>query len=378
VTEIHGTCDERFTAVRDAFATNFDNGLDVGASAAVYLDGEPLVDIWAGTINDGAAWERDTIINVWSTTKTMTALSALLLADRGELDFNAPVAKYWPAFATAGKSGVEVRHLMGHTAGLPGWQEPLKPEDLYDWDLVCDRLAQQAPWWEPGTASGYHALTQGNLVGEVIRRITGVSVGTFFAKELAGPLEADFHIGLGPEHDHRVARVIAPPPLAMPEGMDIGPDSIVARTLGNPGLRAEQSWEEGWRRAEIPAGGGHGNARSVGAVQRLLACRGEVAGRRLMSEAGCLRVLEEQSNGTDLVLGVPIRFGLGYGLIMPELPLSPNEHACFWGGWGGSLVVVDMDARMVVTYVMNKMGEGTLGDIRGGSILAAAYASLEK
>jgi CubicO group peptidase (beta-lactamase class C family) len=377
--QINGTCDERFTAVKGAFAGNFDRGLDVGASVCVSIDGEPVVDLWGGT-TDGTVdqpgtvpWERDTITNVWSTTKTMTNLCALVLADHEEIDLHAPVARYWPEFAAAGKGGVEVRHLLAHTAGLPGWTEPMKPEDLYDWELATERLAQQAPWWEPGTASGYHAITQGYLVGEVVRRVTGTSVGSFFAKELAGPRGADFHIGLAPQHDSRVARVIPPPPLPL-DGID--PTSIPMRTLSNPPLSAEQSWEEAWRRAEIPAAGGHGNARSVAAVQSVLACGGEVGGHRFMSERGCEAVFEPQSSNVDLVLGVPLSFGMGYGLITDETPLSTNRRSVFWGGWGGSIVVVDLENRMVVSYVMNRMGEGTVGDERGVNIIFAAYGAL--
>jgi CubicO group peptidase (beta-lactamase class C family) len=305
----------------------------------------------------------------------MTALCALLLVDRGELDVHAPVARYWPEFKAAGKEAVTVAHLMSHTAGLSGWQEPMAPEDLYDWDLSCRRLAEQEPWWEPGTASGYHAVTQGYLVGEVVRRIDGRTVGRFFAEEVAGPLGADFHIGLPGEHDHRVARVIAPPPLDEQfAGAD--PDSIALRTLSNPKLSAEQSWDEAWRRAEIPAAGGHGNARSVARVQSVLACGGELDGIRLLSPAGCEVPLEQQSDGTDLVLGAPLRFGLGYGLMSPEVPLSPNPRAYFWGGWGGSLCVVDLDARLCLAYVMNRMGEGTMGDLRAVNLLFAAYAAL--
>jgi CubicO group peptidase (beta-lactamase class C family) len=371
--EIQGTCDDRFAAVRDALAANLDSGQDVGASVAVVLDGEPVVDIWGGVIDDqGTPWAGDTIINVYSTTKTMLGLCALMLADRGELDFHAPVARYWPEFKAEGKEAIEVRHLLGHTAGLAGWDEPMTVEDLYDWDLCCSRLAAQAPWWEPGTASGYHALTEGYLVGEVVRRITGDTLGTFFAREVAGPLGADFHIGTGPEHDARVARVIPPPPIELPAD----PASVAVRTLSNPRLTAEESWTEPWRRAEVPAANGHGNARSVARLQSVLACGGEVGDVRLLSGTGCDAVFQEQAYGTDLVLGVPMRLGIGYGLNSAEMPLSPNPRTCFWGGWGGSLAVVDLDARMVVSYVMNRMGEGTTGDMRGAAVVMATHMSL--
>lgn len=372
--EISGECAERFEPVREAFAANFDQGLDVGASVAVYLDGEPVVDLWGGyqDAEKTVAWERDTIINVWSTTKTMTALCALMLADQGELDFHDPVAKYWPEFAAAGKEGIEVRHLMSHTAGLSGWSEPMATEDLFDWEKATSLLAAQEPWWEPGSASGYHAVTQGYLVGEVIRRVSGRSVGTFFAQEVAGPLGADFFIGTPAEADDRVALVI--PPAEMPSIADFAPDSIAVRTFANPPLDATASWSLPWRRAEIPAAGGHGNARSVAAVHSVLACGGEARGVRLLSEAGCERVFEEQSNGQDLVLGVPIRFGMGFGLSGEMMPGGPRT--CFWGGWGGSLVVIDLDARVSIAYVMNRMESGLVGDMRGASVMLAAVGAL--
>jgi CubicO group peptidase (beta-lactamase class C family) len=373
--DIQGTVETGFEGVRDALAANLDSGADVGASVAVMVDGRSVVDIWGGHLDEARTqpWEADTIINVWSTTKTMAALCALMLADRGELDLHAPVARYWPEFKEGGKEGVEVAHVLSHTAGLSGWQEPMQPEDLYDWEKATSLLAAQEPWWEPGTASGYHAITQGYLVGEVVRRITGTSIGSFFASEVAGPLGADFHIGTGPEHDARVARVIPPPPLAL-DGLD--PTSIAVRTLVNPPLSAEQSWEVAWRRAEIPAAGGHGNARSVAAIQGALALGGEINGVRLLSEAGCEAVLEEMSYGPDLVLMLPLRFGMGYGLTSKDTPLGPNPRTFFWGGWGGSLVIIDMDARVVIAYVMNKMGEGTVGDFRGAGIAFATFAGL--
>ncbi|MGE0540137.1 MAG: serine hydrolase domain-containing protein [Dehalococcoidia bacterium] len=375
MTEIQGACDERFAAVGAAMAQNFQQGLDVGASVAVTVDGELVVDLWGGHVDAAQSipWERDTITNVWSTTKTMTALCALMLADRGAIDLHAPVARYWPEFAAGGKERVEVRHLLGHTSGLSGWQEPITVETLYDWERATSLLAAQAPWWEPGSASGYHAVSQGYLVGEVIRRAIGQTVGQFFAAELAGPLGADFHIGLASSEFGRVANVIPPPPLPLGEA---DPASVAMKTLTNPLLDAAVAWTEDWRRAEIPAANGHGNARSVATVQSVLACGGEVRGRRFLSADGCAAVFEQQAEGTDLVLGVPIRFGMGYGLSSPEMPISPSERSCFWGGWGGSLIVVDLDARMTVAYVMNKMGEGTLGDTRGAGIVAAAYASL--
>jgi CubicO group peptidase (beta-lactamase class C family) len=375
--EIHGTCDERFKGVRDVLAASIDRGTDAGASVAVTIEGEFVVDIWGGTLDAGGQepWERDTITNVWSISKTMTSLCALMLADAGELDTNAPVSRYWPEFAAGGKGDrVLVRHVLGHTAGLSGWAEPLTVDDLYDWDKATSLLAAQEPWWEPGTASGYHAVTQGFLIGEVVRRITGQTIGEFFREKVAKPLGADFHIGLDPSEFARVGNVIPPPPLD--EAIISGASELAVRSLGNPLLDGSESWTEAWRRAEIPAANGHGNARSVAAVQAVMANGGEVGGVRLLSAAGCERVLEEQAYGTDLVLGSPVRFGLGFGLPSAELPISATGRACFWGGWGGSVVLVDMDAHMSFAYVMNRMEQGIVGDDRGFGLGLAVYLAL--
>jgi CubicO group peptidase (beta-lactamase class C family) len=372
--EVQGKCDDRFSAVQRAFEDNFDRGLDVGASVAVAVDGEMVVDLWGGYADEARTtpWERDTITNVWSSTKTVTALCALILHDRGELDVDAPVARYWPEFAANGKDGVLVRHLMSHTAGLSGWEEPVTFEDICDWEKATSLLAAQAPWWEPGSGSGYHALTQGYLVGEVVRRVTGESLGTFLAKEVAGPVGADFHVGLGPEHFGRVANVIPPPPFPEPEN----PSEILLKTFSNPVLDATWAWRPEWRQAESPAANGHGNARSLAQIHAVLACGGEANGVRFLSPATCDVIFREQARGIDLVLGIPLRHGIGFGLVGEEAPLSPNARTCYWGGWGGSVVVIDLDARMVVTYMMNRMGEGTVGDERGLNLLLGAYASL--
>jgi CubicO group peptidase (beta-lactamase class C family) len=371
--EILGEFDQRFARVAEALARSLDDGLDVGASVAVVLDGEVVVDIWGGKkdLTDGGAWDRDTIVNVFSTTKTMTALCALILADRGELDFHAPVARYWPEFAQAGKERIEVREVLGHTSGLSGWEQPLAPEELADWDRCTSLLAAQAPWWEPGTESGYHAVTQGYLIGEIIRRITGLSLGQFFKETVADPLGADFHIGLPPEADARVAPLIPPPPADLSQ---LGLSELAVRTLTNPQITGALTAEEWWQRAEIPAANGHGNARSVAAIQSIVACGGEARGTRLLSEQGLAPIFEEQSNGRDLVLNVPLRFGIGFGLASETMPMGPRS--CAWGGYGGSLVVNDLDARVTVAYVMNRMEAGVIGDARGASMVTATAGAL--
>ena len=374
--DIHGFCDDQFAQVGERFAANFDEG-DVGASVALSVEGEIVVDLWGGHCDrDGQVpWQQDTIVNVYSTTKSMAAMSALLLADRGELDLYAPVSQYWPEFAQNGKDKVEVRHFMSHSAGLSGMDEPMQGDDVYDWDKMVTALAAQAPWWEPGTASGYHALTQGHLIGEVVRRISGRSIGKFFAEEIAGPLDADFHIGTDEAHFHRIGELITPEGgLPGSEGQD--PDGIAARTFRNPGIDARASRTPGWRKAEIPAANGHGNARSVVRAQTPMANGGSAFGVDLMSAQGAQRIFDIQMNGKDLVLGVPITFGMGYGISSDIMPMGPNKNIGYWGGWGGSTIVVDQDAHLCASYVMNKMFPGVLGDTRGFKLLQAAYGSL--
>ncbi|WP_367318938.1 serine hydrolase domain-containing protein [Streptomyces sp. HUAS ZL42] len=361
--EVQGSYDELFTAVPNALAALLDAG-DTGASVAVFVDGEPVVDVWGGFADADRTipWRRDTIVNVWSVTKTMTALCALILADRGELDLGAPVARYWPEFAAAGKEKVLVRHLLAHTAGLPDWGGPVTAEDLYDWPSATARLAARAPQWEPGTAAGYHSLTQGFLVGEVLRRITGRSVGDFLAEEVTGPLGADFHIGLSAEHDSRVAPSV-PPPAHDEDYATSAPGAAQATPATGAGIRVRDGNSVAWRRAQIPAASGFGNARSVALVQSVMACGGAVGGVRLLSRAGSERAWEEQFHGEDRILGIPMRYGLGYGLFGTTYG---------WGGWGGSLVMIEPDSRMVVAYVTNQILEAA-NDTRGLEVVMAAY-----
>jgi CubicO group peptidase (beta-lactamase class C family) len=370
--EVQGVVAPGFEPVRDAFAANFASGGEVGACFTATLKDETVVDIWAGHADAAATrpWQHDSIINVYSTTKTMCALTALLLADRGELDFAKPVAHYWPEFAANGKADVTVAHLMSHSAGLSGFKEAVTTQDLYDWEKICGLLAAQEPYWAPGTAPGYHALTQGYLVGEVVRRIAGVSLGTLFRTEIAAPLGADFHIGLPESEDGRCAELIPPPP-----GKGIGAVSqswLTQNMANNPAVNPLETRTRAWRAAEIPAANGHGNARSVALVQTLMANGGVANGKRILSEAGVRRALESQVQGMDLVLAIPVHFGLGYGLPGGMMPF-PNPNSVFWGGYGGSLVIADMDARLCMAYVMNRMAPTTTGDLRAASIAAACW-----
>jgi CubicO group peptidase (beta-lactamase class C family) len=372
---VEGFTLDRYAPVRAAFEANLASDAEVGASFCATVEGETVVDLWGGFADAAKTrpWRKDTLVNVYSTTKTMTALCALILADRGELDFDAPVARYWPEFAANGKTDIKASHLMSHAAGLSGWKEPITTEDLYDWDKATALLAAQAPLWPPGSQSGYHAITQGYLVGEVVRRITGRSLGTFFREEIAEPLGADFHIGLPASEDDRVAELIPPPPgQAAGDGQQ---SEIQALTLNNPGIDVSATRTRAWRGAEIPAAGGTGNARSIAEIHAILANGGVAKGRRFLSEAGCRKALELQIEGEDLIFAGPARFGMGFGLAGGMIPL-PNPNSIFWGGYGGSLVIIDMDARTTFGYAMNKMAGTTTGDTRAYGLAMAMWSVL--
>jgi CubicO group peptidase (beta-lactamase class C family) len=373
--DIQGVCADQFGAVRTALERNLDSGEELGASLVLDIDGDIVIDMWGGFTDQARTipWTEHTITNVWSSTKTVTSLAALMLADRGELDVDAPVAKYWPEFGARDKQDILVRQLMSHSSGVSGLDQPARVEDLYDWSAATSRMAGQAPWWEPGTASGYHALNYGHLVGEVVRRISGKTLKQFVADEIAGPLGADFQIGAAESDWGRIADVVPPPPL--PFDLDaLGPDSPAVKTLTGPVAAAEEANTPGWRRADIGAANGHGNARSVSRVMSVVARGGQVDGVRLLSGDTIDLIFREQLNGIDLVLGLPLRWGIGYGLPRLDiLPWIPDEKICYWGGWGGSMIVMDVGRRMTISYMMNKMGPGIIGSSRSAEYGQAIY-----
>jgi CubicO group peptidase (beta-lactamase class C family) len=351
------------------------------------VDGETVVDLWAGSADKAGTrpWERDTIVNVYSTTKGMTAICAHRLVDQGLLDLDAPVAKYWPEFAQAGKEALPVRYLLSHRAGLPAIKAPLPKGSMYRWDTMTAALAAQEPWWEPGTKHGYHALTFGWLVGEVVRRVSGKSLGRYFRDEIAEPLGLDFHIGLAAEHDARTADMVPSPPPAP------GERNLMAEFLGDPESATFKAFvnppdliEPGavntreWRAAEIPAGNGHGNGRALARVYGALARGGELEGVRVLSPGAIERAIEEQSNGPDAILaGFPTRLGLGFFLTMADFPLGPNARAFGHAGAGGSLGYADLDAKVGFGYAMNQMAPSVAEvDPRVKSLIDGVYRAL--
>ncbi|MFB8754050.1 serine hydrolase domain-containing protein [Streptomyces nigra] len=381
---VHGHCDPRFEAVRTAFEANFRERGELGAAVAVTVGGETVVDLWGGWA-DGARsrpWERDTLVNVWSTTKGPTALCAHILADRGLLDLDAPVAFSWPEFAAAGKEEVLVRHLLAHRAGLSGLREPHTLQDLYDWELTTRRLAATEPWWAPGTRSGYHALTYGFLVGEVVRRVSGLRPAAFLEREVTGPLGVDFTIGLPEKESGRAAELVQPPAGASgerPAALAALPPAALA-ALANPAVGADQANTPAWRAAEIPAANGHGTARAVAALYGIFAGGGSYGGRRILSPEAAERVREGQGRCRDLVLGAGLgqetEIGLGLWLSGPNGSYGPNPRAFGHDGFGGSCGLADPEAGVSLGYVMNRMGPHIADDPRKMSLVDAVYASL--
>jgi CubicO group peptidase (beta-lactamase class C family) len=373
--DLQGTCDPRFDAVREALQRNVDSGEELGASLVLDIDGEKVIDLWGGFRDEARTtpWDEHTIVNVWSSTKTVTALAALVLVERGQLDVHAPVSRYWPEFGANGKQDVEVRHLLSHTSGVSGLEQPAAVEDLYDAEGAAARFAAQPPWWKPGSASGYHAANYGHLIGELVRRVDGRGLKQFVAEEMAGPLGADFQIGAAESDADRIAPVIPPPPLPF----DLAPDSPAAKTFGGPAMTAEYANTPDWRRADMGGLNGHGNARSVARLLSVVARGGEVDGVRLLSPGTIDLIFDEQARGVDLVLGVPLRWGIGFGLPqLDTLPWIPDERICFWGGWGGSMIVMDLGRRMTISYMMNRMAPGIIGSERSAAYGRAIFAAV--
>ena len=384
---IQGECDPRFERVRRVFAENFDQRGEVGAAIAATVDGRPVVDLWGGFADSARTrpWQRDTIVNVWSTTKGLCAICAHRLADQGKLDFEAPVAQYWPEFAAAGKANLPVKYLLNHKAGMAAIRVPLKHDDIFDWAKVTAELARQEPWWEPGTKHGYHAITFGWLVGEVVRRISGKSLGTYFRDEIAGPLGAEAYIGVPAALDSRIAETIGAPPGKPGEPnalLDLtkDPTSVSANAIANPPtmLAPATTNSRAWRGAEIPGANGHANARALARIYGSLASDGKPDGIKLFESRELPRCYTEQSKGKDEVLKFTTRFGLGFMLSLPGVQYGPNPHSFGHPGAGGSLGFADPDGRVGFGYVMNQMGPATsvLLDPRCAVLIDAVYASL--
>jgi CubicO group peptidase (beta-lactamase class C family) len=379
MTQVQGTCHPAFSSLKAIFEENLASGEELGADICVNINGETVVDLWGGHADVARTkpWTQDTIAPVWSVSKIITNLSALLLIDRGQLDPYAKVAQYWPEFAADGKQDIEVRHVLSHTAGLPAWDPPLSRDEYYNTPLATEKLIQQQPWWTPGTASGYHLTSQGYLVGELVRRVSGKSLTQFIRDELATPLDADFQLGVAEKDWPRTADIVPPPPIDMPA---LDPQSIPARAFRGTLADATACMTPEFRSAEQGASGGFGNARAINRIASVVTLGGSANGKRFLSPQTIDLIFQEQVSGADLVLGLFFRFGMGMGLPAPEnkaLEWMPQGKVCFWGGWGGSLAIMDFDRKVTITYTLNKMGSGTMGNGRTEAYVKAVYAALD-
>lgn len=358
---IHGTSDERFEVVRAALATNFDEEEELGASAAVVHRGELVCDVWGGAASlDGSApWAGDTIVNLWSTTKTVAALVVLLLHERGELSVDDPIASVWPEFTAEGKDGVLIRHALSHLAGLHEFRPAIDHETMFDWDACCARLASQPLIWPAGERFAYHAFTQGFLLGEIVRRTTGHTMGDWIRAELTDPYDIDFHLGVPDDVLPRLAEMDHE---AMPPAND-GPDRVADVNTRR------------WQQAEFPSSNGHGNARSVALLLSRFT-REPALGQPALAPSTIDLVRDVQWDGPDPVTGSDIRMGIGLGHNSPAMPIGRNDETVFWAGLGGSMAVIDLAEDLVVVYAMNRMFPAAEHVMRSIRVVHAAHGAV--
>jgi len=369
--EIHGFVAPGMEAVRETFAQNFtvDGGTrELGASFCVYSKGECVVDLWGGHTDKSRsrAWQRDTTINVYSSTKALTALCVAMLVDRGLLRYSDKVAKHWPEFGTNGKEDTTISQLMSHQSGNPCIEETTKIDELLDWDLIISRLENQAPVWKPGTATGYHAWTVGFLAGEIVRRVTGKSIGQFFYEYVASVLSAEAYIGLPLSKDKHAATLYGPG-VPAPITVETPPDWVV-RTMENPPFDPEKHNLREWRAAELPSFGGFASANGLATVYAALAENGKLNGLQIISTEALDEMTKIRSDRVDGVIGMSVPWAAGVTLNTLDL-YGPNAEAFGHAGWGGSVVIADRASRVSLGYVCNQMSQESFGDARATALI---------
>jgi CubicO group peptidase (beta-lactamase class C family) len=385
---VHGFCAPEFGEVARAFERNFADHGELGAAVSICIDGKPVVDLWGGKADrdSGRPWDEDTMAVVFSTTKGMAATCMHMLAERGLLDFDAAIAHYWPEFAAHGKEGITVAMALSHQAGVPVWQAKLPPRALHDFDLLAERLAAEPPVWEPGTTHGYHPVTIGVIEGELVRRITGQTIGAFLRDEIARPLGADIWIGLPDSEEHRVATLYLSerdPRSPMMRKAASDPAWIGWRFIDNVGGDRDNVNLRERHAAEIPAAGGIATARGLARLYAPLSRDGAVAGVRLLRSSSLHAMHEIRSaSDCDVLLRIPTTFTLGFSKSWGDRRLGAGQHVILgrdaFGtpGMGGSIGFADPDARMSFGYVMNRHGSGVGLNERGQGLIDAAYRSL--
>ena len=375
---VQGRVEPGFERVREAFAANFERDdfyREVGSALAVYRAGRLVVDLWGGHADRARTlpWQRDTLINVYSTTKGIAATAIAMLVAEGRLRYDDAVAKHWPEFAHAGKEATTVAQLLSHQAGLTAFAETIPFEELYDWQRCCERLARQAPFWPPGQQTSYHAMTWGYLAGEVFRRAAGMTIGAYIAQRIQRPLQADLFVGLPQAEEHRVAQMLAP--LAPPDLSVLTQPREALLALFHPQLDPEIPNQRAWRGAEIPAASGQASAHGLARLYGALANGGELDGTRLLPDAALDRALVRQTGRTDLLLGFQDNWTMGWSFNQMGM-LGPRPGTFGHGGWGGSLGCADREAQVGIGYVCNQMGGQLVGDPRAAALCSAVFDCL--
>jgi len=368
---VNGTCEPGYEAVRDAFAANFAERGDVGASVAMVVDGRIVADLWGGAVDsskDAQAWQSDTLVNIWSTTKGVTAACFAMLVDRGLIDYDAPIARYWPEFAAEGKGEITVAMLLSHQAGLCGFREPATLETFYDTEAAAERLAEQKPFWKPGTQGGYHAISVGFLASALCRRVDGRSLRQFVAEELAG---LDITIGVPTNAAHRVAPLLAPQDMGTNDLVTDFNESQIAALL-NPPLDPLVPNQPGWQYAEIPSANGFATARGLARLYGALSGDGMLDGKRLFGVEAIAAATTVQFTGIDSILGMPARWGCGF-LCNVNGIYGPEPRAFGHSGWGGAFAFADPARKLGFAYTMNRMGKDLVGDPRNVALIDAIY-----
>ena len=401
---INGYCDERFLEAKKIFEESINSGFELGCAITLEVEGEVVLDLWGGhsDLDKTEEWKEDTIVNVFSTTKGMAAMCLLQLVEKGLIDLDVPVSQYWPEFAAGGKETIPVRYLLCHKSGLCGVREPLEQGSFTNWDLICSELAKQEPFWEPGTAHGYHAITYGHLVGEVVRRVSGKSIGQYFNDEIAVPLNLDFWIGLPEDKFNRVTninpdkpgllqKILMPILSKLPRSLAPGslkmlldfvdPTTPAGAAFNNPKMSMQAGEMEAntakWRKAEIPAANGHGTARSIAKLYGALAIGGSRDGVHVLSPETIEMARQTESDGKDLVLGqLHTRFGLGFMLGTEDVSMGPNKDAMGHGGAGGSLGFADPDNKISLGFTMNQMHPGITAWKTATEVAESVYKTL--
>ena len=371
---VDGTCHDTAKPLRDLLEQNLADGLDTGASVALVQDGEVVADLWGGEARPGVPWTRDTVVQVWSVTKAMAALAVMVLVERGELDLDAPAATYWPAFGVHGKDDVTVAQVLGHRSRVPGWSEEVSVETLLDLEASEALLAAEQPWYGADDGSAYQLVNHGHLLDAIVHGATGRRLAEVLRDDVVEPLGGGFHLGVPDEVLEHCADLI-PPTRESLEGSPV--TDFLMRTIANPLISAEVCNEASFRQGAVGGMNGHGTALGIARTQAVVSHGGEVDGVRLLSPATIERIFEVQADGTDQLLGVPLTFGTGWALPTPSAPAVPEGRVCWWTGFGGAIVVNDLDHRATFAYAPARMEGHVVASARTDAYLRAAVECVE-